>query len=83
MDDARYPYNEVWHTAKLIPAGLADVFLKTRISLSRVSLYRGYTVYQILRHLQAAVVELGKPRHFARPALDLSVSRSCVKAPQA
>jgi hypothetical protein len=31
--NARYPYNEVWHTAKLIPAGPADVSLKTRISL--------------------------------------------------
>jgi hypothetical protein len=30
-DIPRYPYNEVWHTAKLIPAGPADV-----------SLYRGY-----------------------------------------
>jgi hypothetical protein len=43
-DNARYPYNEVWHTAKLNPAGSAGVSLKTRISLSRVSLYRGYTV---------------------------------------
>ena len=32
-DIPRYPYSEVWHIAKLIPAGPADVSLKTKISL--------------------------------------------------
>ena len=43
-DNARYPYNEVLHTAKLIPAGSGRCILISRISLYRVSLYRGYTV---------------------------------------
>jgi hypothetical protein len=43
-DIPRYPYNEVWHTAKLIPAGPADVSLRRgypyiEYPYSKVSLY--------------------------------------------